>query len=105
MLDGIPPANLRQYQCTNVQFKKFMRLFTQDKKTFYELHSHSLILLEIIWQKEKSKSELNPMHGFNTSFEQTLEFCKVIIDNIDQNKGSEQIGQLFADRDIGKKLK
>ena len=105
MLDGTPPANLRQHQCTNAQFKKFMRLFARDKRAFYELHAHSLILLEVLWQKEKSKSDLNPMHGFNTAFEQTLNLWKEVVEEVDEKDGVEQIGRLFSDLEVIKKLK
>ena len=105
MLDGTPPANLRQHQCTNAQFKKFMILFARDKRAFYELHTHSLILLEVLWQKEKSKSDLNPMHGFNAAFEQTLNLWKEVIEEVDEKSGVEQIVQLFSDLEVIKKHK
>ena len=105
MLDGTPPANLRQHQCTNAQFKKFMILFARDKRAFYELHAHSLILIEVLWQKEKSKSDLNPMHGFNAAFEQTLNLWKEVVEEVDEKGGVEQIGQLFSDLEVIKKQK
>ena len=88
------PKQLKTHECTNTQFKNFMGLFSQDKTTFYELHSHLLILLEANWQKEKSKSNANPLYGFNPALDETMKTCKLILDELKDDVS--QIGELAA---------
>lgn len=92
LLEGAAPTSLRQYEGTPAAFKNFMRVFAEDKKAFYELHSHLLIALEALWQNEKSNNELNPMHGFNTAFEKTMQICEAVLSRL----GKARAGSIGA---------
>ena len=72
--------HLHNYECTNTQFKNFMKWFAQNKKAFYEFHSHLLILLETYWQIEKVKSSSNPLYVFNNALDQTMKASIQILD-------------------------
>lgn len=88
MVDGTVTSAYRGYVCTPQDFKKFVELFSTNKKVFYELHSHMLILFISIWQKSESTS--NPMPDIKIVMDQTINHMTEIITEM---KHIDEIGE------------